>query len=211
MLNARSLCNKIADLHECVDRLKPEFFFISETWFSNDITNAMIVPNDLYHVVRTDRQGKCGGGVCALISKMFNIIPVPIDTADNVEIAAFDVVCPTSKFRFVVCYRPPYYDPAALKYLNNFIACLDLLCSINYSIFIIGDFNMPDVCWSDFSFKGSHATFSNIMLDFVCDHGLSQCVFDPTRGNNVLDLVFTDDPLLVNDCIVDTPFIVCSF
>jgi len=83
MLNARSLCNKIADLHECIDRLKPEFFFISETWFSNDITNAMIVPNDLYHVVRADRQGKCGGGVCALISKMFNIIPVPIDTANS--------------------------------------------------------------------------------------------------------------------------------
>ena len=110
----------------------------------------------------------------------------------------------------MVCYRPPYYDPAALKYLNNFIACLDLLCSINYSIFIIGDFNMPDVCWSDFSFKGSHATFSNIMLDFVCDHGLSQCVFDPTRGNNLLDLVFTDDPLLVNDCTVEAPFIGCD-
>jgi len=208
MLNARSLRNKIADLHECIDRLKPQFFFISETWFSSDITDAMIVPNDMYHVVRTDREGRCGGGVCALINKMYNIIPVP--TVDNVEIVAFDVVCATSKFRFVVCYRPPYYDSAALNYLTAFIACLELLCNINYTVFIVGDFNMPDVCWSDFSFTGSHANFSNIMLDFVCDHGLSQCVVEPTRGNNLLDLVFTNDPLLVNDCNVDAAFIGCD-
>ena len=208
MLNARSLRNKIADLHECIDRLKPQFFLISETWFSSDITDAMIVPNNMYHVVRTDRVGKCGGGVCALINKMYNIIPVP--TADNVEIVAFDVVCATSKFRFVVCYRPPYYDAAALNYLIAFIECLELLCSINYTVFIVGDFNLPDVCWSDFSFTGSHVTFSNIMLDFVCDHGLSQCVVEPTRGNNLLDLIFTNDPLIVNECIVDTSFIGCD-
>jgi len=208
MLNARSLRNKITDLHECIDRLKPEFFFICETWFSSDITNSMIVPNDMYHVVRFDREGKSGGGVCALISKMYNIIPV--STPDNVEIVAFDVVCPSCKFRFVVCYRPPYYDPTALRYLDKLIECLDQLCNINYTIFIIGDFNMPDVCWSDFSFKGNHATYNNIMLDFICDHGLSQCVVEPTRGNNLLDLVFTDEPLLVCDCHVDIPFIGCD-
>jgi len=97
-----------------------------------------------------------------------------------------------------------------LNYLIAFIECLELLCSINYTVFIVGDFNLPNVCWSDFSFTGSHVTFSNIILDFVCDHGLSQCVVEPTRGTNLLDLIFTNDPLIVNECIVDTSFIGCD-
>jgi len=209
LLNARSLCNKIADLHECIDRLQPSFIFISETWFTNDISDAMVVPADKYHIVRTDRVGKRAGGVCALISKYFNIVQVPSDP--TVEIVAFDVVVGNEcTFRFIVCYRPPYYDITAQNYLTAFISCLVNLCDINYTLFIVGDFNMPDVCWPDFSFNGKHAAFSNAILDFVCDQGLSQCVMVPTRGDNLLDLVFTNDPLLVNDCVADAPFIDCD-
>ncbi len=36
--------------------------------------------------------------------------------------------------------------------------------------------------------------------------GLTQCVEEPTRKNNILDLVLVNDPLLVNGCSVNVPF-----
>jgi len=42
-------------------------------------------------------------------------------------------------------------------------------------------------------------------MHFACDLGLSQCVTEPTRGDNIIDLIFTDDPLLVSDCSISPP------
>ena len=198
----------MGELHAVIDNLKPDFVFITETWLNNDILDSMIIPSDRYTIVRTDRQNRRGGGVCALINKRYSIIP--IDTPLGVEIAAFDVTFYPTKYRFIVCYRPPDYDSNANNYLSTLFNCLHNLCAVNYSLFIVGDFNMPDVCWNDMSASGNHLNFSNIMLDFVSDHGLSQCVVEPTRNDNILDLVLTSDPLLINDCVVSPPFIDCD-
>jgi len=208
LLNARSVFKKIGELHATIDQLKPDFIFLTESWLNNDVTDAMIVPSNRYHIIRTDRVDKCGGGVCALVNKRF--VVVPLEAALGVEIAAFDVILSDFKYRFIVCYRPPYYDTNAADYLNAFVACLELLCDVAFNIFIVGDFNMPDICWPDFSCLGRHINFCSKFLDFVCDEGLSQCVAEPTRDNNILDLVFTNDPLLVGECTVGPPFIGCD-
>jgi hypothetical protein len=212
LLNARSIFYKVDELHAAIDTLNPDFIFLTETWLNNEITDSMLVPSNRFHVVRTDRSGRIGGGVCALVSKHFNVAPLQI--VERVEVAAFDIIFPSTciKYRFIVCYRPPYYDSDALsyRYLNAFINCLESLCDVNYNIFIVGDFNMPDVNWSDLVSKGNHVNFSSMMLDFVCDNGLSQCVHEPTRENNLLDLVLTNDPLLVSECVVCPPFIGCD-
>jgi len=208
LLNSRSIFNKVGELHAVIDQLQLDFIFITETWLHDCITNPMLIAANRFNVVRTDRLDRRGGGVCALVNKRFNMAPVQV--ADGVEIAAFDIFFPSTKYRFIVCYRPPYYDSTALTYLTAFIAVLESLCDINYNVFIVGDFNMPYICWSDLSCFGKQVNFSNIMLDFVCDHGLTQCVLEPTRNTNILDLVFTGDPLLVTECVVSPPFMDCD-
>ncbi len=206
-MNARSIYYKISELHSKIDDLNLDFIFVTESWLSDVVTDAMLVPARKFHVVRHDRN-KSGGGVCAFVNKKFNI--APIANTGGVEITAFDVIFANNKYRFIVCYRPPYYNADAMNYLTAFIDCLNSLCGVNYNVFIVGDFNLPHISWSDLSCLPVHVNFSDQFLQFICDQGLTQCVLAPTRETNVLDLVFTADPLLVSDCTVCPPLIDCD-
>ena len=59
---------------------------------------------------------------------------------------------------------------------------------------IEGDFNLPGWDWPCLSLKpgtqygAQHTKFCDILHDF----GLTQCVIDPTRKNNTLDLIATN-------------------
>ena len=64
---------------------------------------------------------------------------------------------------------------------------------------IVGDLNCPDIDWQTFT-----APIDNIqdkLLDFIAHNGYVQMVCECTRGNNVLDVVLTNEPLTV--CNVD--------
>ena len=69
----------------------------------------------------------------------------------------------------------------------------------NAFLFIGGDFNLPGWDWKRNVLKpnthhsGNHYKFADI-LD---DHGLTQLVEEPTRNNNILDLVLTNYPAKV--------------
>ena len=60
---------------------------------------------------------------------------------------------------------------------------------------LAGDFNLPDIDWNSFSITGNNYSrpINQLFLDLICDLGLSQTVDRPTRGNNTLDLYFTNN------------------
>ena len=64
------------------------------------------------------------------------------------------------------------------------------------SIWLLGDFNLPDVDWASNSFLpgGRYAGPSKIMIDIAHDHNLHQAVIQPTREQSILDLCFTNNP-----------------
>jgi len=163
----------------------------------DDFNNSMIVSDNKYKIVRNARSGKRGGGVCALIKNCYNFSPVQSTVLGDLEIVSFDVFLINTTYRFIVCYRPPYYDNNAFKYLTDLVKSLEVLCDISYNVCLVGDFNLCDISWSDWSSIGNHDSFNNVLLDFACYLGLRQCVTEPTRGGNILDLIFTNDPLLV--------------
>ena len=52
----------------------------------------------------------------------------------------------------------------------------------------MGDFNFPGIQWierSGFTSSGNDSSFANLLMDFY----LFQSVEQPTRSNNILDLV----------------------
>ncbi|XP_072018292.1 uncharacterized protein [Amphiura filiformis] len=71
----------------------------------------------------------------------------------------------------------------------------------NASIWLLGDFNLPDVNWITNSFIpcGRYPGPSKLMIDIALDHGLHQIVQKPTRGKSILDLCFTNDVSFVKD------------
>ena len=72
----------------------------------------------------------------------------------------------------------------------------------NNNTWIAGDFNLPDIEWKGMSVLGSmypnrHNTF---FIDIIQELALEQIVDFPTRQENILDLVLTTHPSLVNKC-----------
>ena len=58
---------------------------------------------------------------------------------------------------------------------------------------VFGDFNLPLFNWDMFIYPENF--LYRTAAEFVCNHGLTQLVDMPTRGNNILDLVLCSDVL----------------
>jgi len=56
--------------------------------------------------------------------------------------------------RVIVGYRPPSSNTAsdAIQSTNRFIECLRSLCNVDASIVLVGDFNFPNINWSNLQF-----------------------------------------------------------
>ncbi len=183
---------------------KFDLIFVCETWLDNSVSDGLLLySNSNYNLLRCDRATR-GGGVCAFIDKNVPYIAValPREYAD-VELLCFDVVRADWKHRFMVAYRPPQLD---LLFTNNLINCLDRLCAIDYGFTICGDFNMPRINWAEGYDVSLLPQLEACLVTFIVDNGLLQLITQPTRLNNTLDLLITNDPLAVHNVAVNTPF-----
>ena len=87
--------------------------------------------------------------------------------------------------------------------LNEFDLSISRLPN-NCHIILAGDFNLPDVNWSK-KFKCPqcrYSTWSNDLTNITQDNNLHQVVTSPTRENNVIDLVFSNVPFLVQNASI---------
>ena len=68
----------------------------------------------------------------------------------------------------------------------------------NNNIILAGDFNCPDITWETLSLKmdASDKEIQRTLIDITSQTGLTQIHEEPTRENNLLDLVFTTNPTL---------------
>ena len=66
-------------------------------------------------------------------------------------------------------------------------------------IILAGDFNCPNTDWENMTVKKGAADreVQQALLDLSIEHGLTQVHNQPTRDNNMLDLVFTNNPSFV--------------
>src|SRR5207245_3220150 len=69
---------------------------------------------------------------------------------------------------------------------------------------VLGDFNLAELDWRDVPIANDKK--SQLFLQVCEDAGLEQLNYNCTRGNNILDLVLTNDALLISDLSVETPF-----
>ena len=89
------------------------------------------------------------------------------------------------------CYRPPDNHQQFIQLFAGFLRSLDF--GYHYSVIVVGDFNFPGIQWiegSGFASSGDDSSFANLLMDFY----FFQSVEQPTRSNNILDLVLTNTP-----------------
>jgi endonuclease/exonuclease/phosphatase (EEP) superfamily protein YafD len=102
---------------------------------------------------------------------------------------------------FICNYIPPNLSP---ELFEQNIQYLEKLCSTDGPLILLGDFNLPSIDWV--KMIPGPGRKSARFFDFSTIHGLYQCVSKPTRVDNILDLVFSNDRALISDIVIKPPF-----
>ena len=196
LFNARSIANKLYELHNLLYEYCYDCILITESWLSSMISDGHLDPENKYIVMRYDRSSGRGGGVCVLIKKCRNVVQVTMArTYADLEIIVFDILDVRPVVRFFVVYRPPHYDKDAENYVDMLINCFTAYTHESRSHVIVGDINLPRMRWNSGCCPGDYVNTS--FLNFVLMHGYSQLVDFSTRETNLLDVILTDDDNII--------------
>ena len=170
-----------------------EIIGITETWVDTagrDFEGEYRLPG--YSLFHQDRAGRAGGGVMLYAKRHLNPVQIPIVTP--YEIVGAEVRGSEPKVQVFVCYRPPKHP------LDADLALYETLSALVWekTSVLAGDFNCSGVDWETDLAVGEGLR----LLDFKHDNFLSQKVREPTRGANVLDLIFCSEGDLVSNVVV---------
>jgi ribonuclease P/MRP protein subunit RPP40 len=199
LINARSIVNvnKLGELELLATTNGLDVLAVTESWATSNISNSEL-QIDGYAIYRKDRSevsAKRGGGVLLYVkldyvsfeNEKLNVIPceslwVKIATGLN------------SYINFGVCYRSQLAPEDEVNLMFSAIKESAKVQSI-----IVGDFNYPNIVWDTFECKSKK---DEMFIDLVQECFLTQHVDEPTRGRNILDLVFTTEPNMVKNLLV---------
>ena len=166
--------------------------------YSNEYFPPEYFPPELgFTVYRRDRSGQKGGGLIILIKSEFQSKEKP---EFKTECENLWVQLNLSESKHVLLgayYKPHEFDQNSFDELNK---SLSLVKQTNSTIWLLGDFNLPKVDWEMKTVKPdcSFPTFYRECLEAFNDCLLIQMVTSPTRGHNILDLIFTSNPTLID-------------
>ena len=174
------------------------FIGVTETWFKPYISDAQ-VKLDGYNCFRADREKRIGGG-CALYVYEGLLVSKEFSYSDHSNNLVSCFINSMNTF-IAVLYRPP---KSQNKDFNSTLEILQRqIDEANQSdkqpdIYILGDFNLPSIDWEYCTVKSGvvceNPEATKLLLDFMDRNFFTQVVTKPTRGNNTLDLIFTNKP-----------------
>ena len=104
-------------------------------------------------------------------------------------------------------YEPsssPGTDAVSRHTVGLLCSALEELATVDIPTFIVTDLNCPNIDWQ--SHSQAIGEIDSACVDFTTGNGYVQCVMEATRGNNILDLVFCNDPILMSHIDVLPPF-----
>ena len=154
-------------------------------------------------MIRKDRTSG-GGGVFLAFTKNLKFTEQP-NLSQNAEMIWAEIY-PVSHEPCLVCsfYRPPDALSNPILSLKEALQHISRTKGNQSNIILAGDFNFPSIEWSD---GIGHvkpgptygAEVNNLFVDVINDFSLEQQILEPTRNDNVLDLVLTTSPYLIDN------------
>ena len=198
-INFQSIRNKTADLELLINKEKPDIIAGSETWLNPDIYNTELFNND-YEIFRKDRLDSHGGVLLAIKS---NLIAEEIKTEPNSKIESVycKISLPNSTPLIIgSLYRPPNSTTEYMTNLCNQLSDIKTKYK-NAIIWIMGDFNLPDINWNSYTVEKHQykKEINELFINTVQNLNLELINKRPTRNHNTLDLFLTNRPGLVID------------
>ena len=174
-----------------------------ETYLNiNDVSAFLLFNSKGYTLFRLDRNIHAGG-VFIICKNYLNPIRIFYSTHLNIEYICLDIdFSNTQKTRIICIYRPPSTDIANHQGICDLIS---YLCNIHYSSILLGDFNLPLINWDTVSCPNYPMCY-NKFIECITDNSLLQNINFPTRLNNILDLLLTNDSLLLSNISKEPTF-----
>ena len=162
----------------------------------NAVKTSEVFPDTLT-VTRNDRTHGIGGGVFVATSENIMQDPQP-QLGTDCEIVWTKLRLKNSKDLLVCFFYMPHRNMTSVKNLNESVKKITETTS-NKHIIVAGDFNCPNINWDTLSVErgAPDREVQQALIDFSIEHGLQQMQRQPTRDNNLLDLIFTTNPSLV--------------
>lgn len=145
------------------------------------------------------RTNRNGGGVLLYIKDELNPVQLLKPKISNID-AVYVILKNNQGTKFVIAlvYRPPAQPVQTDQYIYEQISEI----TDTHEAVILGDFNMPVQGWGDpLTAHHGHDLYTSLQ-----ESSLTQLVTKPTRGNNVLDLVFATKDDLVDNMHVGEEF-----
>ena len=170
------------------------FMGITETWLKGYITDAQVQIKN-YSSFRSDRVNRHHGGAMVYVHNSYTVS----NNESYEDQYSNCIILRIEELNCIVAavYRPPDCPNSSFRnIIRNIQSYIDLNLDDDAELYLMGDFNLPNIDWttlivnSSLGTKGTEA--ANTLLDFMTDNLLTQVVNHPTRGNNTLDLVFTN-------------------
>ena len=196
-LNARSIVNKKNELNIMVEDIDPHIIGITESWANIDITDAELGLTG-YVMFRKDRIGRRGGGVIVYVKESIQAYEIKLEReADCDEAVWCKIVSGNSKLTVGLVYRSPNINEEDNTKIKNAIKEVS-----KGECIIMGDFNHGHIQWNSLESTGIE---DQQFLFLIQDSFLTQHVLEPTRGENVLDIVLSSQKELVDNVKICEP------
>ena len=171
-----------------------QLILLSETHLHENILNAEI-QIDGFSIFRADRQEDIkGGGVAIYVSDLLSKAVETVSSGSNGLVEWITIFLRDINMLIINVYR----SPQASK--DGFNACcrqisrdIEAIGSPTPTLIMGGDFNFPQVDWqnSDLNIYRNQTQLCDL-LSITDTNFMTQCVSEPTRQNNILDLIFTN-------------------
>ena len=202
--NVRSLVtgNKREELKILLHEHDIDILGLTETWGRSDFVDSELdfAGFKLFRKDRSAVNDKKGGGVALYVSNKLRSVECDDLNAKHCESVWCRIYVNEGDY-FVagVCYRSPEAEDSEIQQLFD---CIRSVTDLNSPLVIMGDFNYPGIDWEQLKADNVRGTkFVKLIMDCF----LEQHVHTPTRGNNILDLVLTNDLQPKGDVFVMAP------
>ena len=194
-INCQSVSAKKDKFLTVIEDENPDIVVGTESWLTPNHYSGEIFPQQ-YQVFRKDRKSDAHGGVF-IATKLDLVALLREDLSHpNSELLWVQLQCHGGGRTIIgAFYRSQQTDEAYLETLRSSLEKIP----VYDNIWLLGDFNLPDVDWTINRFQpsGRYPTQSKAMVDVALSYGLQQLVDRPTRGENLLELFFTNKDSLV--------------
>jgi len=214
--NVRSAVNKAALIHGIISDNNLDVLSLTETWISASAPPSVrddIAPPGFksLHTHRRSQKHVRGGGLAVVFRDGVCIKPHTLDSTlvpRTFELQLLNVSCSSAAFTLMNIYRPPSSSSIMdfCDELSDIIS--DILSKCTNRVVVCGDLNAPGI---------DQYSLHSALQEVLDTYGLVQHIRQPTRGNNLLDIIAGEPEcnifnatVLPSNLVSDHCLIVCN-